>query len=276
MEKKGIIALGLGALGVYLLSKSSIFSKLSIPEGWTIYQYGDDPEQQYSLNILPEHLESGKIKIIIMVHGGGMILGDFMDPSSISPGEALSSYGYSIASVDYRKLTTVNWPVPINDVQLGISTIISKLQSEFQIDDLTYYGNSAGALALALLLYSKDYPNIPLGDRFISQAGVYSPHSPHLFFKFKTQLGERISVDDILITEAKTNTPILLMEGDQDEYDSAPLTNESNLEYLAGILEPNGVHVVTKWVHGPHSGPREFTGAKDPDVINTILNFMSV
>lgn len=182
------------------------------------FEYGDDPLQKIDV-AFPDNA-NGKLKIF--VHGGGFEGGDKDSVIWTDPDTYLDE-GYVVVSINYRLLYDVLWPVPIEDIAAGINYAFNItqtacwLESKPMITDVTLEGASAGAMAIALLLYWEDFSNMiqPNIDRFVGVCGLYNP------YEIPT------SMDHMLIEDVENLTP--------EEIDLLELSFQNN-DYMKAKL----------------------------------------
>jgi pimeloyl-ACP methyl ester carboxylesterase len=255
--------------------------------GTVTHSYGADSRNIFILTLQPEHVEQKKVKLAVVVHGGGFIRGGPEWGKTKIMSDFFLERGYSVGRVSYRVCPDVKWPVPVEDIAEGIQAVFNVLnKGGFAVEDVTYMGHSAGAYAGSLLLYSNNYPSIQGIDRFIGSAGAYNPdsfiisgewNSPTIKSAWET-CGFPPS-DFGLFHGNKTSVPALLLEGEKDHLDANPMTEDSHSEYLAGILRENSIYVKTYWAIGEecgHSCPLRLIASGNEEITRIMEEFMRV
>ena len=115
-----------------------------------IIRYGDG-ELQYGELRLPEQKSTSKPPLVIFIHGGCWL--NAFDVSHTAPASsALMSAGYAVLSLEYRRVGDEGggWPNTLNDVLAGIKTAISSADAQYDNQNISLVGHSAGG-HLALL-----------------------------------------------------------------------------------------------------------------------------
>jgi len=115
--------------------------------------YGDvDPDLQYGLLWLPDHL--GPVEnspLIVLIHGGCW-LNEYDIQHSLPLSSALAATGYAVWSLEYRRTGDVGggWPGSFEDIRQGIAHISMLKKYPVDLDRMVIIGHSAGG-HLALL-----------------------------------------------------------------------------------------------------------------------------
>lgn len=207
----------------------------------TKYNYGLSPDN--TIHILRPAPDKYNGKSIIFVHGGGFISRYATDEYFSPLITSFHNKGYTVAAVEYRKLTKHNWNTVINDIKKGIAR--SHLLLKNSSSEVILLGSSAGATAGALLLYSEEYPDIPEVDKFIGVVGLYCPENVpfHVDELIENSSKEKLKYSSLLKfgKTAKTRTPALLIETKSDEMDKYVYTKRSHSKKLSAYLSENGV-----------------------------------
>ncbi len=279
-----IVILALG-IGVYFFLKNKN-NNGEIPSsrtnsGIVKQSYGSNPKNYYLLKLQNDPKSSGKTKLVILVHGGGFLSGSAEAGNIRTLADYFFEQGYSVASLSYRLCPDVTWPVPIEDIAKGSQTVLNDLKKQnINVQEAIYAGFSAGANAGAYLFYSSKYPTINGIDKFISFDGIYSPESLNKLVDdplTKCQAKKTDLFGDVF--NGKTKTPALLIEGENDNYDTNPRAPQSHLEYLADKLRNQGVLVETYWAkvtNGKcsHECAIDLVGQRDRDIIIKLTGFL--
>lgn len=279
-----VLALGIGAF--FLLKNKE--NNGNIPSsrtnsGIVKQSYGTDAKNYYLIKLQNNAKSSGKTKLVILVHGGGFRSGSAEAGNIRTLADYFFEQGYSVASLSYRLCPDVTWPAPIEDIAKGAQAVLDNLKNQkIDVEQTVYAGFSAGANAGAYLFYSSKYPTVTGVDKFISFDGIYSPDS------LSKQVEDPLQTCQIQssaffgdIFDGKTKTAALLIEGENDPYDTNPKTPKSHLEYLANKLRGQGVLVETYWAkvtNGKcaHECAIDLVGQRDRDIINKITDFLSI
>ena len=148
------------------------------------------------------------------------------------------------------------------------------------MEEVTCVGSSAGATALALILYSNKYPSISEATRFIGFDGIYNPDS--ITSKASTSISLCNSSPKYdLAFDGKLKVPALLIEGESDCFDANPMTSKSHAEYLAGILKSKSIYAETCWMTKEDAGtacghgcPVHLLESENKKLVDKIERFM--
>ncbi len=241
------------------------------------YYYGSDEKQHFYLKF-PGNTTQNK-KLIIFVHGGRFISGNASGWSSLA--KIFLDQGYIFASVDYRLCPNVLWPTPVEDMAKGVQAVSNTLNEDgIILEETTYIGFSAGSVGGALIFYSSNYSSVNNVDKFIGFGGPYS------YYAMSNKADISVSacqgnLSEDLIYNAKTSVSALLIEGVNDTYDLYPETNNSHMDYLAGILNKSSVYVETFWGRKPgescdHTCPFNSFQNREPEISSIVDNFLSM
>jgi len=252
--------------------------------------YGSDPKQFYMLRILPEHQNSKKINIGFYNHGGGWV-----DSTTFTQFSSTASYfetqGYSSVNIEYRNCdNNIKFPVPVEDVALGVNHAVNKIKSMgYEIQDTFWIGHSAGGINGALLLYSNNYPNITEVDKFISLGALYRVESIRPRMLDSIIAVSNFNPSQHLIFNGKTHVPALLVQGygmtnskgiTGDAYDiygqvSESANPNSHMNFFANQLRSYGIPAETyALIPGHHGTPIIEIDARNSNYLAVLNAFL--
>ena len=112
------------------------------------YAPGGGPSHLLDL-YLPASAASGKaVPLVVFIHGGGWHSGS----KDGCPAKFLASYGYAVASINYRFLKDAVFPAQIEDCRTALRFLRSQAAKyHIQPDHVAVWGGSAGGHLAALL-----------------------------------------------------------------------------------------------------------------------------
>lgn len=109
--------------------------------------YGDvDPDLQYGLLWLPDHLgPMDKAPLVVLIHGGCW-LNEYDIQHSFPLSSALAAAGYAVWSLEYRRTGDVGggWPGTFEDIKQGIAHTSMLKSYPMDLDHMVIMGHSAG------------------------------------------------------------------------------------------------------------------------------------
>ena len=132
------------------------------PEGTVLHSninYANDTLQKHLLDIyLPPNV-SGKVPLIVFVHGGGWLVNDkFADIGYMKETVAeIVSKGFALASIDYRFATQAIFPAQIQDCNSAVSFLVDNAEKySLDTERMAVMGFSAGGHLASLMGLSKN------------------------------------------------------------------------------------------------------------------------
>ena len=140
---------------------------LSPPEGYTAMNqsvtvhsditYPSDYDEN-SLDIYLPKAASGKLPVILWIHGGAYVGGDKSDARHYCT--ALSSNGYAVISMNYNRAPEATYPTPIFQIEEVYSWITSYAK-QYSLDPtrIVLAGDSAGAHSAAIFSLIQTNPD---------------------------------------------------------------------------------------------------------------------
>jgi len=209
-------------------SKSSLIKDIS---------YGTDSSAQKLDLYLPKNF-SGKIPLIIEIHGGGFEAGDKY-PSQYA--EILVSQGYAVTSLNYRLSGESIFPAAVYDVKSAVRWLRANAD-EYNLDPDNFgsIGGSAGGYFSAFLAVTGDTSEFDIGDnlgyssKIQAAVDLFGPvnfsglNEQRITSGFKTNNVEEkylgcttLSCETVMIASPvnyinKGDTQILIVHGDKD------------------------------------------------------------
>lgn len=134
----------------------------AFPQGTVLHgnvPYNNDDLPKHLLDIyLPEKI-SGKVPLVIFIHGGGWLVNDkYADMGYMKKTVAeIVSNGFALASIDYRFATQAIFPAQIQDCNRAISFLFDNAdQYGFDKNRFAVMGFSAGGHLASLVGLSKN------------------------------------------------------------------------------------------------------------------------
>lgn len=132
------------------------------PKGTVLHgnvNYANDTLQKHLLDIYLPQKVSGKIPLVIFVHGGGWLVNDkYADIGYMKETVAETvSKGFALASIDYRFATQGVFPAQIQDCNRAVSFLVDNADTYgFDKDRIAVMGFSAGGHLASLMGLSKN------------------------------------------------------------------------------------------------------------------------
>lgn len=239
------------------------------------YSVVDEPDPGTTLELmlyLPSVARTTRVPVIVYIHGGGWLSGDYHDP-----GLTLDDYlaaGYAVADVEYR-LTTyhgdpdmptgITFPQNLQDVKTAVRWFRTKGSGFIDPDRILIYGFSAGAHLASLMATTADVPafdgrgdpSVPTSVR--AAVGLSTPIDFHMFVPENPPLAETCPPQD---PPGPGGTPAigvsLLIGGDfADPANSAKLDEVSALTYIGASSAPLQLFAGTCDQVVPYAGAAE-------------------
>ncbi|MBT8308012.1 MAG: alpha/beta hydrolase [Maribacter sp.] len=142
------------------------------PKGTVLHgnvNYANDTLQKHLLDIYLPQKVSGKIPLVVFVHGGGWLVNDkYADIGYMRKTVAeIVSKGFALASIDYRFATQAVFPAQIQDCNRAVSFLVDNADTYgFDKDRIAVMGFSAGGHLASLMGLSK---NNDVTDFFVSK-----------------------------------------------------------------------------------------------------------
>ncbi len=138
-----------------------IFRELKKIDGKPIVNTGWRPGDDFlALNVWAPHRQSGRLPVMVFIHGGAFVIGDKDAP--VNNGEAFARSGVVCVAINYRMGVEGFLPIEGAPTNLGLRDQIAALTwvreniEAFGGDpgQVTVFGESAGAMSIAILLAS--------------------------------------------------------------------------------------------------------------------------
>lgn len=132
------------------------------PEGTKLHgniPYQNDTLKKHLLDIYLPPNASGKVPLVIWVHGGGWLSNDkYADMGYMKETiKELMENGYALASIDYRFSTQAVFPAQMLDCNAAISFLVKNASKYgFDIDRMALMGFSAGGHLASMIGLSKN------------------------------------------------------------------------------------------------------------------------
>lgn len=249
----------------------------AFPEGTVLHSnlpYNNDTLQKHLLDIYLPAKTTGKLPLVVFIHGGGWLSNDkYADMSYMKKtiSEIVSS-GYALASIDYRFSTQAVFPAQMQDCNQAISFLYDNA-AKYGIDKsrIAVMGFSAGGHLASLVGLSKNNNVQPFFMKGSNPAfgikGVVDFYGPAELILFPGS-NNPASPEGLLIGAAplarpdlakaaspvtyvdKGDPPFLIIHGEKDDMVS---TRHSQLLHawleVAGV--PSELHIVKD---APHYG----------------------
>jgi acetyl esterase/lipase len=205
------------------------------------YTYG--PHSSQYINYWSAPKKSDSVADIIFIHGGCW-LKDYDITHTNPASEALSSAGFNVWSIEYRRLgqESGDWPASLNDVKTAIAFIGEKLNGR----PIAVMGHSAGG-HLALLATANDTPASPNIEAVIGLAAITDMVSytqtdgscnRAALNLMKTAYGNASDYQKASPRTQKLHDNTWLIQGDADPI--VPLSQTHNIDVETEILEGAG------------------------------------
>jgi acetyl esterase/lipase len=154
-------------IGLFGVLSSPAFSQTNrvmnlFPEGTTLHgniPYNEDTLKKHLLDIYLPPNASGKVPLVIWVHGGGWLSNDkYADLGYMKQTvAAIINQGYALASIDYRFSTQAVFPAQMLDCNRAISFLYENADKYgFDKDRFALMGFSAGGHLASMVGLSKN------------------------------------------------------------------------------------------------------------------------
>lgn len=252
-------------------------------------RYVVTPQGPQSLDLYRPQTITGKLPVIVFVHGGGWKGGD--KKSAIKNAVWLVPEGYAVASINYRLTDVSAWPTQIDDCYAAVRWVRDN-SDKYQLDGdrIVSWGTSAGG-HLSALMGTRPFPNAEsTSSRVQASIDWFGPADlltmpPNMvtdsqsFEKVSQSNGAKLlqaavmTVPDLakdasaLYQVSADDPPMLLMHGDQDA--SVPLAQSQRLaEALNAVGVPNHLEVI----RGAGHGGKLFQEPSARDVVRKFLS----
>lgn len=283
---------------LFLIGLSPVFSQTksildAFPKGTVLHEnlpYNNDTLPKHLLDIYLPSNATGKIPLVILIHGGGWLSNDkYADLGYMKKTIAeLVSSSFALASIDYRWSTQAVFPAQMQDCNRAISYLYDNADKYgFDTKRFALVGWSAGGHLASLVGLSEnnDIPGffMPATSKFFSFKAVVDFYGPAELILFPGANDPK-SPESILIGAApldrpdlakaaspvtyvdKNDPPFLIIHGEKDELVSP---NQSKL--LSAWLNVAGVQnelIIVK--NAPHFGVM----FDSDEVRNKVINFL--
>lgn len=249
-----------------------------LPEGTVLHgniPYQNDTLKKHLLDIYLPVNTSGKVPLVIWVHGGGWLSNDkYADMSYMKETiAAIINQGYALASIDYRFSTQAVFPAQMLDCNTAVSYLYDHADEYgFDTDRFALMGFSAGGHLAAMVGLSKNngvdaffMPGSNKAFDFKAVVDFYGPADLTLF----PGANDAKSPEGLLIGAApldrpdlakaaspvsyvdENDPPFLIIHGEKDD-----LVSPRQSQLLASWLTVKGVPnelILVK--DAPHFGP---------------------
>ncbi|PTX92051.1 hypothetical protein DB346_24190 [Verrucomicrobia bacterium LW23] len=209
--------------------------------------------------------------LLIWVHGGSWTQGDKKNPPILP----LLSKGFSIASVNYRYVTTDPYPAQVQDVKAAIRYLRANATALGLVtQNIGLAGQSAGGHIVALVGTTSGAPGLDVGEYLTESSEVQAvvvmsgptdltlyrksaPNDPlSLLIGGTVQDSQDKAKAASAVTYAKgTAPPFLLLYGERD-----PLVSPTHGENLERVLKAAGVPVTLQVFKAEHQLPARRVG----------------
>ncbi|MFC4094902.1 alpha/beta hydrolase [Euzebyella saccharophila] len=247
------------------------------PEGTVLHSninYANDAVQKHLLDIYLPQKVSGKIPLVVFVHGGGWLVNDkYADIGYMKETVAETvSKGFALASIDYRFATQGVFPAQIQDCNRAVSFLVDNADTYgFDKDRIAVMGFSAGGHLASLMGLSKnnDIPDffVPKTTKAFDFKAVVDFYGPAELILFPGA-NDAKSPEALLIGAPpldrpdlakkaspvtyvdENDPPFLIVHGEKDD-----LVSPRQSQLLSSWLTVNGVEnelIVVK--NAPHFG----------------------
>jgi len=252
--------------------------------------YNGDTIQKHMLDIYLPATKSGKIPLIILIHGGGWLSNDkYADIGYMKKTVAeIISSGFAMASIDYRFSTQAVFPAQMQDCNCAISFLYDNADKYgFDKNRFAVMGFSAGGHLASLVGLSKNndissfyMPGTSKSFTFKAVVDFYGPSELQLFPGSSNDKSPEalligaapLSRPDLAKAASpvtyvdKDDPPFLIIHGEKDELVSP---NQSRL--LSAWLNVSGVKnelIIVK--DAPHFGVM----FDSDEIRNKVMNFL--
>ena len=134
--------------------------------------YREVAETRLTLDLYRAKDTSGKLPVVIVVHGGSWRGGDNSQLEGMN--RYLAAAGYAVAAINYRLAPVFRFPAPIEDIRGSIS-FLEERADEFGIDSsrVVLLGRSAGGHLALLAAYTLGH------EAICGVVGLYPPTDMH-------------------------------------------------------------------------------------------------
>jgi acetyl esterase/lipase len=180
--------------------------------------------------------KSDMMPLLVYVHGGGWTGGDKRKGSEIVDIPAMTSRGYVVAAVNYRRAPEYKFPAPLNDVKCAVRFLRANA-SRYKIDPnrVGIWGGSAGGHLSALVGLTDPSAGFDVGEhieqssRVRAVADLFGPADLTADMSLLQKLLLYRAFDTIdshapILKQASPVTyishnapPFLILQGDQDD-----------------------------------------------------------
>lgn len=285
-------------LFLFFIRATQVFSQTNhvfdvFPRGTILHgnvQYNNDTLPKHLLDIYLPAKATGKIPLVIFIHGGGWLSNDkYADIGYMKKTVAeIISSGFALASIDYRFSTQAVFPAQMQDCNRAISFLYDNADKYgFDKNRFAVMGFSAGGHLASLVGLSKNnnlnsffMPGTSASFNFKAVVDFYGPAELQLF----PGSNDEKSPEALLIGAAplnrpdlakaaspityvdKNDPPFLIIHGEKDE-----LVSPKQSQLLSSWLTVNGVQNELIMVKGaPHFGVM----FDSDEVRNKVINFL--
>jgi len=122
-------------------------------------EYGKVGDRSLKLDLYSPKERTGKLPLLIFIHGGGWKGGDKADYRIYT--QVFATKGYVVASVGYRLTGEAKFPACVNDVKCAVRYLRKNAETlGIDADRIGVVGGSAGAHLAMMIGYSSDVPEL--------------------------------------------------------------------------------------------------------------------
>jgi acetyl esterase/lipase len=249
-----LLLFSIGSLGMSQSNRvMNIFPEGTMLHGNIPYQY--DTLKKHLLDIYLPPNATGKVPLVIWVHGGGWLSNDkYADMSYMKETIVeIMRKGYALASIDYRFSTQATFPAQMLDCNSAVSYLYENASKfGFDTDRFALMGFSAGGHLAAMLGLSKNQdvkeffmPGTSKKFAFKAVVDFYGPADLTLFPGAK----DAKSPEGLLIGAAPLDRPDLAKVASPVSY-----VDEKDPPFLIihgekdDMVSPNQSHLLNSWL----------------------------
>ena len=260
------------------------------PEGVEVLRdikFSTVDEQKLQLDLYRPKKTSGKLPVVVWVHGGGWKNGS----KDRCPAAWLATHGFAVASIDYRLTHQAKWPAQIDDCRGAVRWLRENAGTlNLNPDRIGAWGSSAGGHLVALLgtldaqgsektssqvqavcdwFGPTDLLTMPPNtiSETRTEADIAESNGAKLLGSPVRDVPELAKQASALYQVSKDDPPFLIMHGEKDP--GVPLSQSQRLhEKLLTAGAQSKLQVVT----GAGHGGKEF---QTPEAKQLVLDFFS-
>ena len=283
--------LSLGSPQTEAIEKSKLPRKLKpTPAGVEVLRdmtFSTAGDQKIQLDLYRPEEPSGKLPVVIWVHGGGWKNGS----KDHCPAAWLAAQGFAVASIDYRLTDQARWPAQIDDCRAAVRWLRENAGTlNLNPDRIGAWGSSAGGHLVALLgtldapvheqtssrvqavcdwFGPTDLLTMPPNtiSETRTEADIAQSNGAKLLGRTVRDVPELAKQASALYQVSEDDPPFLIMHGEKDP--GVPLSQSQRLhEKLLTAGAQSELQVIT----GAGHGGKEF---QTPEAKQLVLDFFS-